>query len=83
MNTHKSKEERLKEILELRKKLHSLGLTEKVNGISELFKLMSNYVKDGFPITGKIKLLEAKRYVIYNFPRNNGNKCTISLKIIK
>ena len=83
MNTYKSKEERLKEILELRKKLHSLGLTEKVNGISELFKLMSNYVKDGIPITGKIKLLEAKRHVIYNFPRNIENKCTISLKIIK
>ena len=80
---NKSKQDRLIEILEIRKKLNNLGLSEKVQGIKELFDIMSLYVKNGNPVTGKIKIIEAKRIFIYNFPQKIGNKCSLTLKLIQ
>ena len=44
---------------------------------------MSLYVKNGDPVTGKIKIIEAKRIFIYNFPQKVGNKCSLTLKLIQ
>ena len=80
---YKNKQERALEILEIKKKLLSLGLNNEIEGVEELFNIMKDYVIDGVPSSGKIKLSGTDRTAEYIFPQRKQNKCMCNLTFTK
>ncbi len=73
------KEDRLKEVLTLRRKLQiDLGLNSNVQGVDELFDIMSKWVVNGENIRGNIVIPQAKRKAFYQF-NSIGAKVTLKL----
>ena len=76
----KSREDRVKEIVEISKKLKNLGLDNKIEGIIEFNKITRDYILDGESRQGKIKLIGTKRVLEYILPRRKNTEISINLK---
>jgi len=75
----KTKEERLKEILEIYVKLKELGLSDDVCPKLKVFRKVANeFIKEGYSINGKIFLEEIGRTLIYNLTMQTNS--TVFLK---
>ena len=74
-----NKEDRLKEVLTLRRKLQiDLGLNADVEGVDELFDIMSEWVANGESKRGNIVIPQAKRKAYYRFS-SIGAKVTLKI----
>ena len=76
----KTIEERISEIIEIKKKLSEIGLTDQIEGIKEFYKYCNDFVKYNYSWTGKIKLYGTKRILEATLPRTKNIKCMINLK---
>tara|TARA_B100001093_G_C26305459_1_gene791245 strand:- start:140 stop:427 length:288 start_codon:yes stop_codon:yes gene_type:complete len=76
----KSREDRVREIIEVIKKLRNLGLDNKFEGIKEFNKITREYIEDGESRQGKIKILGTKRILEYILPKRKNTEITINLK---
>ena len=76
----KTKEQRVKEIINIRKKLQSLGLSSEIEGIQEFYNYCKEYVDFGYSWSGKIKLTGTKRILQGNLVMNKNLECSITLK---
>ena len=72
MNPGKSKEERLNEALEFRRKFQHLGLLGGIPEIDKIFGILSEYVQNGKPTSGSIRGTIIKKRIVYNLrPQEN------------
>ena len=76
----KTKVDRIREIVEVTKKLRNLGLDQNYEGIIEFNKITREYIEDGESRQGKIKILGTKRILEYILPRRKNTEITIKLK---
>ena len=82
-NNLKSKEERVIEVINIRKKLVSLGLSHQIDGINEFIDICKDYVNLGYSWSGKIKLHGTKRILCGRLPMKKNIDCFIELKYDK
>jgi len=66
MNPSKSKEERLNEALEFRRKFQHMGLLGGIPEMDKIFAILSEYVKNGEPASGSIRGPIIKKRIVYN-----------------
>ena len=76
----KDKGERVKEVVNVIKKLNGLGLNNNYEGIEEFKIILKKFVEDGIFKQGKIDLPGTKRQIYYSFPERSGNEISIELK---
>jgi len=76
----KEKSERLREVINLIKKLNDLGLNGNYEEIKEFHALLKQYVKDGIYKKGKINVNGTKRQINYTLPEKEGNEISVFLK---
>ena len=76
----KTREERFQEVMKIREKLTSLGLSTEINGIKEFYEQCKEYVNQGYSWSGKIKLLGTKRILQANLTIRKNVECSINLK---
>ena len=76
----KTFQERLDEILVIRKKIRKLGLgVEIVPEIKSVFDRMTEFVKEGTTWTGSVYLDAADRYI--DVMLSNRNPCNVTLRL--
>ena len=61
----KTKEQREKEINEIKEKLESHGLSSSFENINKLYNIFDKYIEDGISDTGKLPLPGLKREIHY------------------
>ena len=76
----KSKELRLKEVLEIRRKLDTLELSSDIPEIKELFDILSAFVNDGIYKFGCIKGDVIKKKIIYHLKIKENRVSEVILK---
>ena len=76
----KTRIDRIREIVEITKKLRNLGLDKNYDGIIEFNKITREYIEDGESRQGKIKILGTKRILEYILPKRKNTEITINLK---
>lgn len=76
----KEKSERLREVINLFKKMNDLGLNEKYKEIKEFNIILKQYVKDGIYKEGKINVYGTKRQINYTLPEKEGKEISVLLK---
>ena len=76
----KTKEERVLEIIKIKKQLQELGLSEEFEGIALFYTHCVKYVNDNIPWSGNIKLVGLKRILEAILTTRKTINCSISLK---
>lgn len=76
----KTKNERVREVINLIKKLNELGLNDNYDGIEEFKSILKQYVADGIYKQGKINVLGTKRQIRYMLPEKADKEISIVLK---
>ena len=72
--------ERIKQIVIIKEKLNSLGLSSSFEPIKLFYNECNKYVRDGYGITGSIKLKGLKRILEYKLTTIKNIDCSITLK---
>jgi len=72
--------ERFEEIKEIYKKLNDLGLNIDINGIKEFKVIANDFVKNSISASGKIKIPEIGRELIYILSTQSHIVSYVSLK---
>jgi hypothetical protein len=80
---HKTKINRINEIIKIKKKLNNFGLTEQYPGIKEFYIYCRDYVDNNNGKSGKIKLLGLKRDLHYKLSISEHINCDVILKYNK
>ena len=81
--TAKTMKNRLDEMLNIYKQLEDLGINENVcEEIRNCKRAANNFIKSGTSETGKLKLKEINRYLIYNFTMQPHVESYANLKFI-
>ena len=76
----KTKEERVVEVIRIKKKLQELGLSNAFEGIALFHTHCAKYVNDNIPWSGKIKLLGLKRILEAILTTRKTISCSIAIK---
>ena len=76
----KDKAERVKEVVNVIKKLTGLGLNDNYDGIEEFKLILKQFVNDGIYKKGKIDIIGTKRQIYYMLPERTGKEISIELK---
>lgn len=79
----KSQITRIQEIMRIKKQLNDIGFPSHCEGIQEFNKITNDYVKNGIPWSGKIKLTEYNRYLDVILTTKDHLFCNAILKINK
>ena len=66
MNPSKTREERLNEALEFRRKFQHMGLLGGIPEMDKIFAILSEYVKNGEPASGSIRGAVIKKRIAYS-----------------
>lgn len=82
-NNLKTKEDRVLQVLTIRKKLNNLGLSPEIEGIKEFNNICKDYVNLGYSWSGKIKLYGTKRILSGKLPMKKNIDCFIELNYDK
>jgi hypothetical protein len=77
---HKTKEERIKEINDIKDKIESLGLSNSNENINELYNIFDNYIEIGIADSGMIKLPGLKREIHYILSNRKHIENSVNLK---
>jgi hypothetical protein len=75
----KTREDRLKEVTEMKEKIEGLGLSVSYPAIKEFYDVIDLFVEDGFPVSGKIRLKEHKRDICYILTNRLGRESSLAL----
>jgi hypothetical protein len=76
----KTLQERLDEILVIRKKIRDLGLgTENIPALAKVFSRMNDFVKEGVTWSGSVFLDEADRWI--DVLLSNRKPCEVMLRV--
>ena len=78
--TKKTKGKRIEEVLEMRKKLSSLGITGTAKGFHALLHVMRQFVDTGENDSGKIRLKGTNRVAHYIFTSTKRKESSLLLK---
>jgi len=76
----KTKEERVVEVIKIKKKLQELGLSGEFEGVALFYTHCVKYVNDNIPWSGKIKLLGLKRILEAILTTRKTTSCFVALK---
>lgn len=76
----KDKGERVREVVNVIKKLTGLGLNDNYEGIEEFKAILKQFVVDGIYKQGKIDIVGTKRQIYYMLPERSGKEISIELK---
>jgi len=76
----KSKEKRLAEVLEIRRKISSLQLSGEIPEIKELFDILSTFVNDGLYKFGSIKGYIIQKKIIYHLKEKEDRPSEVVLR---
>ena len=76
----KSLTDRINEIKTIKEKLNGLGLSSEYEPIKLFYKECNKYVRDGYGMTGNIKLKGLKRILEYKLTTIKNIECSITLK---
>lgn len=80
---HKTKENRVKEIVELYHKLNSCGFPTQLDGIVKFKKILSKWVNDGEYTKGRINLNGYERIVHYELYIQKNVEIAVNLVYVK
>lgn len=75
----KTIQDRLTEVVSIRKKLDLLGLTKAISEIKEFQKILSQYVRDGESYSGNIRIPDTNRILKYILPKKARHQCSVTL----
>ena len=76
----KNKLERLNEVLDMRKKIKLLDLSETMPGIQKFKKILSEFVSEGESVTDRIKLPEINAELKFILTTKKGVESTLMLR---
>lgn len=76
----KNKLDRLKEVLDMRKKIKLLDLSETMPGIQKFNKILSEFVTEGESLTDRIKLPEINAEIRFILTTKKGIDSTLMLR---
>ena len=79
----KTKEERLGEVLEIRKKINTLQLSPEIEEINELFDILNNFVNNGEYKFGCIKGDIIQKKIIYHLKVKKNRTSEVILRHLK
>jgi len=80
VKNEKTKEERVIEVINIRKQLMSLGLSNEIEGIQDFYDICRDYVELGHSWSGKIKLPGTKRILEGRLVMRKNLDCSVNLK---
>lgn len=75
----KTKEDRQKEANSMKEKIEGLGLSTEFPAVAEFYKVLDQFVEDGFPVQGKTKLIEFNREIAYVLTTKIGTESALAL----
>ena len=81
--SHKTKAERLGEVIKILKQIFDFGLPADNEGIKEFKRILSKWVDDGNYVTGKVKLEGYEREIVYGLYIRRGVEIVVNLKFVK
>jgi len=81
MKTDKPKEVRVKEIVEILKKIHSLGISLESSEVQELKQRFDVYIQEGECWEGSISFLSYGRIADVNLPKKADKPIEVTLRI--
>ena len=76
----KEMNERLVEVISIRRKLESVGLSKQIPRIKEFCSVLNTYVRDGKGRSGKFRIPDTNRILEYILPSNARHQCSVTLK---
>lgn len=79
----KTIQDRLTEVVSIRRKLDVLGLTKAIHEIEEFQAILSQYVRDGEPCSGHIRIPDTNRILKYILPKKARHQCSVTLAYCK
>ena len=79
----KNKAERLKEVIDILKKLRNFGFPSEHEGIVEINNILKEWVNTGEYKKGKIKLTGYERKIIYELYTRKGVEIAVNLQFVK
>ena len=79
----KTKEERLGEVLEIRRKIKTLQLSPEIEEINELFDILNNFVNNGEYKLGCIKGDIIQKNIIYHLKVKRNRTSEVILRHLK
>lgn len=71
--------DRLQEVVSIRKKLDMFGLTSAYPQIKEFQKTLSEYVRNGVAQSGKFRVSDTDRILQYILPEQARHQCSVKL----
>ena len=79
-NEMKSRYDKVKEVVEITKKLRGLGLDDSIGEVKEFSDICREYIDTENTYEGKINIPQAKRVLEYRLPRRKMNEIKVNLK---
>tara|TARA_B100000963_G_scaffold196935_2_gene171401 strand:+ start:2357 stop:2647 length:291 start_codon:yes stop_codon:yes gene_type:complete len=76
----KDKSERVREVVNVIKKLQGLGLNDNYEGIEDFKMILKQFVEDGIYKQGKVDIIGTKRQIYYMLFERSGREISIELK---
>lgn len=76
---HKTKQERLREVIKVLKQIQNLGIPIQNEGLEELKKILSQWVNDGVYKKGRIKLRGYERIIYYELYNRKNVEIAVNL----
>lgn len=80
---YKTKQTRLQEVIKVLTQIRTFGFPNENQGIKDLRKILSKWVKDGQYKKGKIKLIGFERIIQYELYIRKETEIAVNLKFIK
>lgn len=75
--------ERQNELNVVFNKFQELGISSEIDGISEFYKIAMNFIDDGKPVNGKIKISVIGKELHYLLNNNKKHQIQVLLREIK
>ena len=79
----KTREDRFAEVLDVFGNFKEVGLSKNIEGVNTFFAICKEYVNDGQPRHGKIRITGEKRIINYILPTKKNNIISVNLKYDK
>ena len=75
----KTVEERQQQVSRIRQQLMSIQLDERLSEIQKLFSIMTEYVENGEPVSGKIPLSNSNKVIHFILSNRSNVDCKVNI----